>query len=70
MIQTTLFIASAVVYWKYCHAADIMMIRGRETALFSLIRYKSFCRGLDIRMRKNLDIYNFITVFLHFPASH
>lgn len=27
-------IASAVVYWKYCHAGDIMMIRGRENALF------------------------------------
>ena len=38
MIQTVLFIVLVVIFWKFYHAEDIMMIRGRRTALFSLLR--------------------------------
>lgn len=38
MIQTALFIVSMTMFWKYYHAVDIMMARGRETALFSFIK--------------------------------
>ena len=42
MIQTALFIVSMTMFWKYYHAVDIMMARGRETALFSFYNMKVF----------------------------
>ena len=37
------------VRWWLSHAGDIMTIRGRETALFSLLS-DNFCRRLDLRV--------------------
>lgn len=45
-----LFMRLRILRWWLSHAEGIMMIRGRENALFSLFYVKKFCRRLDIRV--------------------